>query len=63
MEMRQEAEPFAAADIPRISGLFSMFDSDLNGEISPKEIWAVYKSNTDEAKPENRVAFKKAMDS
>ena len=62
-QLRQKAEPFTAADIPRISGLFAQFDADSNSEISPKEIWAVYKSNTDEAKPENKVAFMKAMDS
>jgi len=59
----EKTTPFAQADIPKISALFSMFDADNNSEIDPKEVWAVYKSNTDEAKPENRENFMKKMDS
>merc|ERR1712216_443445 len=59
----EKREPFTAADIPKINTLFSMFDANKDSVIDPKEVWAVYKSNTDEDKPENRKNFMKKMDS
>jgi hypothetical protein len=59
---KEPETPFTAADIPRISGLFAMFDADSNSSVEPKEIWAMYQSNKD-ATVEARMEFMKKMDS
>lgn len=60
---REKRTPFTTADIPKINTLFGMFDANKDSVIDPKEVWAVYKSNTDETKPENKKIFMKKMDS
>jgi len=61
--LHEKRAEFTNADIPKISALFGMFDANNDSVIEPKEVYAVYESNTDEAKPDNKKNFMKKMDS
>jgi hypothetical protein len=39
-----ESEPFTSADLPRIQGLFDVFDENKDGSVEPKEIWAAHEA-------------------
>ena len=59
--MKKDAEPFTAADIPKIQPLFSVFDTNNDSIVEPKEIWTAHKAMTGDE--EGKKAFMMRMDS
>jgi hypothetical protein len=56
---REEAKAFTTADIPKVSALFSVFDTNADSMVEPKEIWAAHESMSNET---TKKAFMLKMD-